>query len=30
VSEHTEIAKHEGSDSFCPLHLRGVAPMISV
>ena len=29
VPERADIAKHEESDSFCPLHLRGVAPMIS-
>ena len=29
VSELTELAKELGSGRFCPLHLRGVAPMIS-
>jgi hypothetical protein len=30
VPERTKIAKGEGSNSFYPFHLRGVAPMISV
>jgi hypothetical protein len=30
MAERTKIAIDEGSDSFCPLHLRGIARMINV